>query len=118
MDTTPADKPSMKTVLYCRVSTADQTLEHQRVQAEASGYRFDEVVVDHGISGVRTARLLNRAAMSPTQDLGERLGSAFLQETGVPARLRTIIRDGEGTISLEGLHEWGIAPILPRPLAA
>jgi DNA invertase Pin-like site-specific DNA recombinase len=55
MDTTPADKPPMKTVLYCRVSTADQTLEHQRVQAEAAGYRFDEVVVDHGISGVRTA---------------------------------------------------------------
>src|SRR6516162_8378991 len=45
----------MKTVLYCRVSTADQTLEHQRSQAEAAGYRFDEVVVDHGISGVRTA---------------------------------------------------------------
>ena len=44
----------MKTVLYCRVSTADQTLEHQRVQGEAVGYRFDEVVADHGISGVRT----------------------------------------------------------------
>jgi DNA invertase Pin-like site-specific DNA recombinase len=55
MDNTPADKPPMKTVLYCRVSTADQTLEHQRTQAEAVGYRFDEVVVDHGISGVRTA---------------------------------------------------------------
>ena len=45
----------MKTVLYCRVSTLDQTLEHQRTQAEAAGYRFDEVVVDHGVSGVRTA---------------------------------------------------------------
>jgi DNA invertase Pin-like site-specific DNA recombinase len=45
----------MKTVLYCRVSTADQTLEHQRTQAEGAGYRFDEVVVDHGVSGVRTA---------------------------------------------------------------
>ena len=44
----------MRTVLYCRVSTADQTLTHQRTQAEAAGYRFDEVVVDHGISGVRT----------------------------------------------------------------
>jgi DNA invertase Pin-like site-specific DNA recombinase len=55
MDTTPADKQPMKTVLYCRVSTADQTLHHQRSQAEAAGYRFDEVVVDHGISGVRTA---------------------------------------------------------------
>jgi len=49
------NKPPMKTVLYCRVSTADQTLEHQRVQAEAVGYRFDEVIADHGISGVRTA---------------------------------------------------------------
>jgi putative DNA-invertase from lambdoid prophage Rac len=45
----------MKTVLYCRVSTVDQTLEHQRVQAEAAGFSFDDVVVDHGISGVRTA---------------------------------------------------------------
>jgi DNA invertase Pin-like site-specific DNA recombinase len=45
----------MKTVLYCRVSTADQTLEHQRTQAEAAGFRFDEVVTDHGVSGVRTA---------------------------------------------------------------
>ena len=45
----------MRAVLYCRVSTADQTLEHQRTQAEAAGYRFDEVVVDHGISGIRTA---------------------------------------------------------------
>ena len=44
----------MKTVLYCRVSTADQTLEHQRVQAETAGYRFDEVIANHGISGVRT----------------------------------------------------------------
>src|SRR6516225_1335908 len=54
-DRTSGDnKPAMKTVLYCRVSTADQTLEHQRVQAEAAGYRFDEVIADHGISGVRT----------------------------------------------------------------
>jgi DNA invertase Pin-like site-specific DNA recombinase len=44
----------MKTVLYCRVSTADQTLEHQRTQAEAAGFRLDDVVSDHGISGVRT----------------------------------------------------------------
>jgi len=45
----------VKTVLYCRVSTTDQTLEHQRTQAEAAGFRFDDVVVDHGVSGVRTA---------------------------------------------------------------
>jgi putative DNA-invertase from lambdoid prophage Rac len=45
----------MKTVLYCRVSTLDQTLDHQRSQAEAAGFRLDDVVADHGISGVQTA---------------------------------------------------------------
>jgi putative DNA-invertase from lambdoid prophage Rac len=60
-DRTSADNEaaSMKTVLYCRVSTADQTLEHQRTQAEAAGFRLDEVVADHGISGVGT-RLKDR----------------------------------------------------------
>jgi putative DNA-invertase from lambdoid prophage Rac len=45
----------MKTVLYCRVSTLDQTLDHQRTQAQAAGFRIDEVVADHGVSGVHTA---------------------------------------------------------------
>jgi hypothetical protein len=61
-------------------------------------------------------RLLNRAAMSPTQDLGERLGEAFLQETGIPARLRSIIRDGEGTISVESLREWGHGAHIAAPV--
>ena len=34
----------MKTVLYARVSTADQTLDHQKTQAEAAGFTIDEVV--------------------------------------------------------------------------
>jgi putative DNA-invertase from lambdoid prophage Rac len=45
----------MKTVLYCRVSTLDQTLAHQRTQAQAAGFQIDEVVADHGVSGVHTA---------------------------------------------------------------
>src|SRR6516162_5865685 len=49
----------MKTVLYCRVSTLDQTLAHQRVQAEAAGFRPDLVLADHGVSGVST-RLCER----------------------------------------------------------
>jgi DNA invertase Pin-like site-specific DNA recombinase len=44
----------MKTVLYARVSTADQTLDHQRTQAEAAGFKIDEVVADHGVSGIST----------------------------------------------------------------
>ncbi len=44
----------MKTVLYARVSLASQTIQHQRTQAEAAGFRIDEVVADDGISGITT----------------------------------------------------------------
>lgn len=44
----------MQTFLYARVSTADQSIAHQRTQAEAAGFTFDEVVEDAGTSGVST----------------------------------------------------------------
>jgi putative DNA-invertase from lambdoid prophage Rac len=55
-DGAPADKKKGlgRTVLYARVSTAEQTLAHQRAQAEAAGFHLDEVVADHGISGLST----------------------------------------------------------------
>ncbi|WP_434050751.1 MAG: recombinase family protein [Roseibium sp.] len=43
-----------QTILYARVSTVDQTLDHQTTQAEAAGFIIDEVVADHGVSGVST----------------------------------------------------------------
>jgi DNA invertase Pin-like site-specific DNA recombinase len=43
-----------KTILYARVSTAEQNLDHQRTQAEAAGFKIDEVVADHAQSGVTT----------------------------------------------------------------
>ncbi|WP_181705315.1 recombinase family protein [Chthonobacter rhizosphaerae] len=49
----------MKTVLYARVSTADQMLDHQRTQAVAAGFPITDVVADHGQSGV-TTRLQDR----------------------------------------------------------
>ena len=49
----------MRTVLYARVSTAEQTMEHQQAQAEAAGFAFDDVVADNGVSGVST-RLVER----------------------------------------------------------
>lgn len=49
----------MQTVLYARVSTHEQTIAHQRTQAEAAGFRFDRVIADHGVSGVAT-RLADR----------------------------------------------------------
>lgn len=44
-----------RTILYARVSTREQTLAHQKEQAERAGFVIDEVVADHGVSGVATA---------------------------------------------------------------
>lgn len=42
----------MATFFYARVSTSEQTLDHQQAQAEAKGYSFDHVLADQGVSGV------------------------------------------------------------------
>ena len=44
----------MATVLYARVSTSEQTIEHQRTQAEKAGFKLDQVIWDEGVSGVST----------------------------------------------------------------
>lgn len=49
----------MRTILYARVSTRDQTAAHQLTQARAAGFTVDEVVTDEGVSGV-TTRLAER----------------------------------------------------------
>ncbi|MGE0235876.1 recombinase family protein [Methylocystis sp.] len=43
----------MKTILYARVSTLDQTIGHQEAQARAAGFAIDDVVADEGLSGLR-----------------------------------------------------------------
>lgn len=42
----------MKTILYARVSTTDQTAAHQITQARQAGFDIDEVLTDEGVSGV------------------------------------------------------------------
>jgi len=44
----------MRTILYCRVSDAHQTIEHQVTQARDAGFLFDDVLADSGVSGVTT----------------------------------------------------------------
>jgi putative DNA-invertase from lambdoid prophage Rac len=44
----------MATILYARVSGTEQTIEHQRTQAEQAGFKLDEVISDNGVSGVST----------------------------------------------------------------
>ena len=48
-----------KTILYARVSTSEQTSDHQLEQATKAGFQIDEVVTDHGVSGV-SSRLADR----------------------------------------------------------
>jgi putative DNA-invertase from lambdoid prophage Rac len=44
---------------YARVSTVEQTIAHQKEQAQLAGFVIDEVVADNGVSGVHT-RLAER----------------------------------------------------------
>jgi DNA invertase Pin-like site-specific DNA recombinase len=50
---------SMAVILYARVSTAEQTIDHQLAHARAAGFVIDEVVADNGVSGLHT-RLVER----------------------------------------------------------
>jgi putative DNA-invertase from lambdoid prophage Rac len=45
---------TMTTILYARVSTTDQTIDHQATQARTEGFDIDEVLADEGVSGVST----------------------------------------------------------------
>jgi len=51
----------MQTVFYARVSTTEQTIEHQQRQAEDAGHRFDRVFTDDGESGINK-KLADRPA--------------------------------------------------------
>lgn len=52
MHTNIRSQERTQTILYARVSTADQTAEHQKSQAEGAGFTIDRVVTDQGVSGV------------------------------------------------------------------
>lgn len=58
----------MRTILYARVSTSDQTIAHQRTQAEKAGFKIDEVVADEGVSGVST-KLADRPGGARLSDM-------------------------------------------------
>ena len=56
-----------QTILYARVSTAQQTLAHQQTQAEEKGFVFDEILADQGESGRKpSCASVRRAAGSST----------------------------------------------------
>lgn len=90
-----------KTVLYARVSTADQTLDHQQKQAEAAGFKIDKVVDDHGVSGVST-KLAERPGGKRLFDIlrpGDTLVVRWVDRLGrdyrdVSDSIRHFMRDG------------------------
>jgi putative DNA-invertase from lambdoid prophage Rac len=47
------------TILYARVSTAEQAIDHQLAHAKAAGFTIDEVIADNGVSGLHS-RLVER----------------------------------------------------------
>jgi len=50
---------AIATILYARVSTLDQTIDHQLTHAEQAGFKIDEVIADDGVSGIST-KLMDR----------------------------------------------------------
>lgn len=50
---------NLAAIFYARVSTTEQTLDHQVKQARSAGFHIDEVIADHGVSGVKH-RLIDR----------------------------------------------------------
>jgi putative DNA-invertase from lambdoid prophage Rac len=89
------------TFLYARVSTDDQCSTHQAAQAAAAGFQIDEVITDHGVSGVNTlfsdrpggARLLDKVRSGDTLVIRwvDRLGRNY---EDVVATIRTLMTKG------------------------
>lgn len=90
-----------KTILYARVSTFEQTAEHQLTQARQAGFSIDDVISDEGISGV-TTRLLERPQGKRLFDIlrkGDTLVVRWIDRLGrnyedVTENIRQFIRRG------------------------
>lgn len=90
-----------QTILYARVSTSEQNLDHQKAQAEAVGFKVDRVIADHGVSGV-TTRLMDRTEGKRLFDLlrsGDTLVVRWVDRLGrnyedVTDTIREFIRRG------------------------
>jgi hypothetical protein len=77
----------MATVLYARVSTAEQTIDHQLAHARAAGFATDEVVADNGVwRGAAPTASGNSSFGHRQQQLGARYGTA---RTGTEATIKS-----------------------------
>jgi putative DNA-invertase from lambdoid prophage Rac len=73
----------MATILYARVSIAEQTIEHQLAHAKSAGFTIDEMVADNGVSGLHS-RLVERPE-------GRRLFDTMFDLTGQDVAVLLIV---------------------------
>src|ERR1700681_399829 len=99
----------MATIFYARVSTKDQTIEHQRTQAAAAGFKIDRVVSDHGISGIST-RLAERPEGKRLFDILRSGDTLVVRWVGGPVRSRP----GAAAKAMLPLKICGFRPAGPR----
>jgi len=85
-----------------------------RSGARATGCEFQLLgrQVQYGVVGIygnvaHGMRLVDRATLGLTEDHGERLGAAFLEETRIPRAVKETARDGHREVGLDALREWG-----------
>jgi hypothetical protein len=78
--------------------------------------RYGAIGIYANVAGY--VRLWDRPKMLPTPDLGERLGEAFLEETAAPAKLRKVIRDGDGDVGVDTLRAWGRSAHIASPVGS
>jgi hypothetical protein len=80
----------MATILYGRVSTIEQTNEHQLSQAMAAGFKIDDAVFDNGTSGISTSS--GRKAGGCSISCGPVMCLSFVGLTGSAATMTTFAR--------------------------
>jgi len=89
-----------------RSTRADFTLLSRQVQYGAIGIYGN---VAHGM------RLIDRKTLGLTDDFGERLGTAFLDETGAPKSLLSAVKNPEEEVGIDVLRAWGRRAHLAAP---
>jgi hypothetical protein len=100
----------------------------ERRGATRTDTRFELLVrqVPYGVVGIygnvaNGMRMLERKTLTLTQDLGRKLGDAFLHETQIPRSILDATADDAKEVSLSSLQEWGARAHLsakPGPIEA
>lgn len=90
------------------------TLRDQGRRATSAGFRLLSRQAQYGVIGIYGTvadglKLVERTALRPTDDFGQRLGEAFLEATSFPRALRSAVLNEERTVGLDALKKWGKA---------